>query len=67
MKKSHDSLPEEAVEETVSRIRKERIHFESETRLGILDIENKWALSLLLSVISVFMAAVAMIMIIATM
>ncbi len=66
MKKNHDSLSGESVKELASRIRKEYIVFESETRLSILDIENKLSLSLLLSVVSIIMAILAMIMIIVT-
>ena len=66
MKKNHDSLSGESVKELASRIRKDYIVFESETRLSILDIENKLSLSLLLSVVSIIMAILAMIMIIVT-
>ena len=66
MKKNHDSLSGESVKELASRIRKEYIVFESETRLSILDIENKLSLALMLSVVSIIMAILAMIMIIVT-
>ena len=66
MKKNHDSLSGESVKELASRIRKEYIVFDPETRLSILDIENKLSLSLLLSVVSIIMAILAMIMIIVT-
>lgn len=66
MEKNHDSLSGESVKELVSRIRKEHIAFESETRLSILDIENKLSLALMLSVGSMIMAILAMIMIIVT-
>lgn len=64
MKKNHDSLSGESVKELASRIRKEYIAFESETRLSILDIENKLSLSLLLSAVSIIMAILACIMVI---
>lgn len=64
MKKNHDSLSGESVKELASRIRKEYIVFESETRLSILDIENKLSLSLLLSAVSIIMAILACIMVI---
>lgn len=63
MKKNHDSLSGESVKELASRIRKEYIVFESETRLSILDIENKLSLSLRLSVVSIIMAILAMIIV----
>lgn len=64
MKKNHDSLSGESVKELVSRIRKEHIAFEFETRLSILDIENKLSLALMLSVGSMIMAILACIMVI---
>lgn len=64
MKKNHDSLSGESVKELASRIRKEYIVFESETRLSILDIKNKLSLSLLLSAVSIIMAILACIMVI---
>ena len=64
MKNNHDSLSGESVKELVSRIRKEHIAFESETRLSILDIENKLSLALMLSVGSMIMAILACIMVI---
>lgn len=64
MEKNHDSLSGESVKELVSRIRKEHIAFESETRLSILDIENKLSLALMLSAVSMIMAILACIMVI---
>ena len=64
MKKNHDSLSGESVKELASRIRKEYIVFESETRLSILDIKNKLSLALMLSAVSMIMAILACIMVI---